>query len=100
MQNISEERKVEDILNAGETFGSIKRSGSRFQINKAMPDSKEVYRVSTWLAKGVVVETVVLLDISNKKMITSLAQLINIFLLIIIVIPSSKMPPDYLIRSH
>lgn len=30
ISNVDEEKKVDDILTSGETFGSIKRSNSRF----------------------------------------------------------------------
>ena len=42
-----EEEKVNQIIGAGETFGSIKRTGSRFSLYKAMGEDHEVYRVST-----------------------------------------------------
>ncbi len=41
-----EEEKVSSIIDAGETFGSIKRTGSRFSLHKAMGEEQEIYRVS------------------------------------------------------
>lgn len=46
-----EERKIHDIQESGETFGSLKRSNSRFGLSKEIGDEKEIYRVSTAFAR-------------------------------------------------